>query len=203
MRPLHVAAWLGGIDTVQALLSAGASVDAPDSLGEPPLFAALRAGAAGVPAVVALLAGGASATAAAGPGASTALHVAAASGSGAGKLGLHVAGLLLRAAGASALPAAVEARDSKGRTPLHVAAEAGNVDLVSLLLSEGASATARDGIGRTPRTCAEDAKEFNVVKVFNDHLDGEDDGPMPPPYADIATECLDVGAVNPQGRNII
>jgi len=47
-------------------------------------------------------------------------------------------------------PELIRARDHNGDTPLHIAAELGQIDMVILLLSKGASLKARDTIGRTP-----------------------------------------------------
>lgn len=47
----------------------------------------------------------------------------------------------------------VNARDGRGRTPLHQAATAGRADFVRLLLCAGADPTARDKRGLTPQDC--------------------------------------------------
>jgi ankyrin repeat protein len=47
-------------------------------------------------------------------------------------------------------PVAVNARDSRGRTPLHVAASAVSVDVVLALLAAGAVVNAGDATGATP-----------------------------------------------------
>ncbi len=46
--------------------------------------------------------------------------------------------------------ARVDARDAHGRSALHEAARAGNVDILAVLLAAGADVHARDAAGRTP-----------------------------------------------------
>lgn len=61
-------------------------------------------------------------------------------------------------------------RGSIGTTPLHVAAEEGQVDLVMLLISKGADVHAMDKIGATPLHVAVKAKKSEAEKVNLVHL---------------------------------
>lgn len=63
----------------------------------------------------------------------------------------------------------VNARDVfDGRTALHVAAEAGNVPFVQLLLSFGADAGARDKSGNTPLMLADPKAHPDLAALLND-----------------------------------
>ncbi|MCE9672666.1 ankyrin repeat domain-containing protein [Myxococcus stipitatus] len=70
-----------------------------------------------------------------------------------------------RSAGAAVLReildagAVLDARDDKGRTPLHAAADAGQDAIVRVLLERGAEVNALDGLGRTPLGLALREKE--------------------------------------------
>jgi ankyrin repeat protein len=44
----------------------------------------------------------------------------------------------------------VNARDNNGVTPLHIAAENGNCDLVSILIANGADVNVKDKAGESP-----------------------------------------------------
>ncbi len=66
--------------------------------------------------------------------------------------------------GADANP---EERD--GRSPLHVAAERGFLDLVEALIRKGASIEARDEMGRSPRDLAEAGGHPRVVELLARH----------------------------------
>lgn len=54
--------------------------------------------------------------------------------------------------------------DSKGRTPLHFAAQADNLRAAELLIREGARIMARDEQGRTPLDYAESASMIQLLK---------------------------------------
>ncbi|RYE99210.1 MAG: hypothetical protein EOO41_01370, partial [Methanobacteriota archaeon] len=71
----------------------------------------------------------------------------------------HLEQLLHTGAGASSA-------DYDGRTPLHVAACAGNVDVLTLLLAHGAEWTARDRFGNTPLWDAIGHYRANVVDIL-------------------------------------
>ena len=126
-RPIHLAATYGWMTVLEALLAAGAAVDAPTAAAPPALWkmAAPRDAAPGSE--------------------QTPLMVAAREGA------LEAARLLLRRG------ARLDARDSIGRTPLHIAARPWwqeNAALVTLLLEAGAQPSIRDNQGYTPEQCA-------------------------------------------------
>lgn len=60
----------------------------------------------------------------------------------------------------------VNARCSKGFTPLHVASEGGHVDFVRMLLDEGANKNVTANDGSTPLRCAARALDVGVLKLF-------------------------------------
>lgn len=60
----------------------------------------------------------------------------------------------------------VNCKDDDGYTPLHWAAERGNVKKVWLLLRSGASLTAKDKFGDTPGDDAADEKRESVVALL-------------------------------------
>ena len=129
-RPLHLAATYGWTAVLETLLAAGAHTDAPT---------------AEVPNAVWRMASPESATRVS---RQTALMVAAREGA------VDAVKMLLEAG------AHLDARDSAGATPLHVAARPWwreNPSVVALLLAAGASRHARDAQGRTPRELAQEA----------------------------------------------
>ncbi len=142
--PLHAAVRSGHVDRVFAALAAGASADQPDRAGLRPLGALLTAAVAD-PAfpwaapLDALLAAGARLERAGGTDIS-ALHLL---------LALPAPRPdLLDFVLARGCP--VDARDRRGRTPLHCAVEARRLDAVSLLLHAGADPNLVDRLGRSP-----------------------------------------------------
>lgn len=54
--------------------------------------------------------------------------------------------------------AGVNARNSRGKTPLHVAAELGAAEIVRMLVKNGGDVLAQDEDGNKPRTVAQPAK---------------------------------------------
>jgi FOG: Ankyrin repeat len=60
----------------------------------------------------------------------------------------------------------VNARNSRGETPLHCAAGSGHSDVVRLLLERGADPEARDVSGRTPDSYALEAGYTEVVLLI-------------------------------------
>lgn len=59
--------------------------------------------------------------------------------------------------------------DGKGTTALHIAAEARSMEVLKLLLEQGASSTAKDHRGRTPAHCLPltvDSKTSELIEVF-------------------------------------
>lgn len=126
-RPLHLAATYGWLPVLETLLAAGATVDAPTAEAPPELWA-MAAPKDAAPAW-----------------GQTALMVAAREGA------VEAVRLLLRHG------ARLDARDSAGNTPLHIAARPWwreNASLVALLLDAGAARNARDNLGRTPAELA-------------------------------------------------
>jgi ankyrin repeat protein len=61
--------------------------------------------------------------------------------------------------------AKVSGMDSRGRTPLHIAAEADNVRGAEILIGEGARVMARDGVNKTPLDYAESAAMIRLLKA--------------------------------------
>src|SRR5207248_787631 len=58
----------------------------------------------------------------------------------------------------------VSALDSKGQTPLHIAAERNNLFAALLLLKSGAKVMPRDKQGRTPLDLAESGEMISLLK---------------------------------------
>ncbi len=144
---LHAAAWSGDAEWVRDLLAAGADVDVRDSIGETPLFGA--SGHDRDEAVALLLDAGATPGLASYSG-YTPLHWAAQNG------GPAVVRALL-AAGADAK------QTSPTGSALHLAAAAGSLEVVSLLVDAGAPTDALDQEGRNPIDAAHERGEGEVV----------------------------------------
>ncbi|MBN2496870.1 MAG: ankyrin repeat domain-containing protein [Deltaproteobacteria bacterium] len=62
--------------------------------------------------------------------------------------------------------ASIEARDARGRTPLHAATEAGNSVLVELLIERGAKKDAKDSRGTTPLDIARESQAESVIRLL-------------------------------------
>jgi ankyrin repeat protein len=62
----------------------------------------------------------------------------------------------------------VDLVNKNGKTPLHVAAEKGNLDAIKLLLMANASTTIKDGWGRTPSECG----KATAFKLISNHKPG-------------------------------
>ena len=177
-RPLHMVCAHGyapdAAPIAQALIDAGARLDAPCSLGSLPIHLATAHGWLGV--LETLLAAGAdidagtvaisdsmwrmSAPKHAEPAFDqTPLAVAAREGR------IDAVRLLLRHG------ATLNATDSRARTPLHAAAAPWwqeNADLVALLIAAGADGYAQDRDGRTPLDIAKAARHARTVAAFED-----------------------------------
>ena len=166
--PLHVAAFLGRAEAVEALAAAGADLEARAEGGQTPLH--MWAGSVGkemtgtAEVIEALAAAGADLEART-EGGQTPLHMASNAEAveallraganlkvqdGVGQTPLHIAALLGHAEAVEALAAAgadLEARAEGGQTPLHMAS---NAEAVEALLRAGANLEVRAGRGLTP-----------------------------------------------------
>jgi len=129
---LHEAAHQGDLERMEALLAAGADIDARDDLGLTPLFVALDRGR--TTAARFLIEKGADLRFR-GFRQRTLLHMAARCGN------LPIARLLVERG------AEVNARDSRGVTPLRLAADAGKTEMIAYLIDQGASARTTDEHG--------------------------------------------------------
>jgi ankyrin repeat protein len=151
--PLHLAARSGGIDATQALVSAGANVNARNDLGVTPLHSAVDAG--DVRTIELLLSRGADPNVADVRG-RTPLHWAARLAEGADRVIPLLVGR----------QAKTNAADLDGRTPLHVAAQAGNESAARALLAGGATAAATDKLGTTPLHLAAAGNKARVTDLL-------------------------------------
>jgi len=66
-------------------------------------------------------------------------------------------------------PADVNARDSDGDTPLHLAAESGCAEAVRLLLQDGGDVHAREEGGNTPLHRACIRRHIDVIRMLLQH----------------------------------
>ena len=185
MRALHWASGQGHDDVLEALISAGAALEATDGGGRTALhFAAARGY---TEAAQVLCKAGANVEALSGR-LVTALQMAAEKGhvETAGALAecganldvqadearlapLHVAAAMGHAATVIALlhaGAQVDLADGKQRTPLHHAAARGHRDALAALISAGADLEAADERGQSPRRLAESARHRQVVQLL-------------------------------------
>jgi truncated hemoglobin YjbI/ankyrin repeat protein len=143
---LHDAALVGAVEFAAVLVRSGADPDAREAEGHPPLYRALTGDVARV-----LLAAGATADVVSGPTQGTALHQAARRGY------VLVAQALLD------YGAAIDSRDAKGETPLHRAVNCRQLQMVRLLVRDGADPRAADRRGVTPLDVARTAEMKQVL----------------------------------------
>jgi len=70
--------------------------------------------------------------------------------------------------------------DEEGRTPLHLVASTGNIEMAKVLLKHGAPATLEDNGRRTPLQCAEAAGHRGMARLLQASINGEDIGVSSP-----------------------
>ena len=63
----------------------------------------------------------------------------------------------------------VNATTTKGRTPLHIAAVAGQKEVVELLIAKGADVNAKTIAGRTPLYVAAQKGHKDVIELLKKH----------------------------------
>ena len=142
--PLHQAAANNeNPDVALALVNGGSDVNVENGHGDTPLLRALYANE-NPEVALALIEAGADVNARELVTSGTPLHSAASFGRGP-----EVAAALIQAG------ADLNARNATGATPLHLAANAVNTDILNVLLEAGADVSVRDYVGRTPLETAE------------------------------------------------
>jgi hemoglobin len=146
---------------VRLLLESGANVDAEEPLGHGLLYRAANSDVPGSEkegkdVVELLIQHGSAVNRQSGPGKSTPLHMAARRGH------VFLADILLKAG------ADMEAKDSKGETPLRRAVNCQREQMVLFLLSRGANPFSRDKNGRTP----EEGARRETIRVALRHAVG-------------------------------
>ncbi|MFC1793592.1 ankyrin repeat domain-containing protein [Planctomycetota bacterium] len=92
---------------------------------------------------------------------------------------------LLIARGASA---SVNAKNKVGWTPLHEAGESGNLEVVRLLIANGADVNARDNSGRTPLSLAAAGGQTEITELLNRHI--RVPSPKEASFADTAPDLI-------------
>jgi hypothetical protein len=147
---LHDAAMAGQAELAIVLIRLGSDPDAKEPEGHTPLYRASTGEVARV-----LLAAGATVDVPSGPTRGTPLHQAARRGCG------SVAAALLDHG------ANIDARDSKGQTPLRRAVNCRQLQLVPLLVRRGANPQAEDNRGVTPLDVARTAEMKRALAPTN------------------------------------
>jgi ankyrin repeat protein len=159
--PLHWAAAGGHLDVADRLIQRGASLGEQDRAGYTPLHRAVFRGHA--PVVLQLLIRGSNPTIANGLG-NTALHTASVT------TDPTIARLLIdRYQDGEDRKRFVNARNNRGRTALHAAAQRGNLAVIRLLLASGAEIDHRDIEGQTALHLAVRAGHLEVVRELLNH----------------------------------
>ena len=74
----------------------------------------------------------------------------------------------------------VNAKDERGRTPLHIAALNDHADAVATLIAAGADVNAKDGHGQTPLHLAADSGHAKTAKALSDAGDCHECTAPPP-----------------------
>ena len=136
---IHTAAQKGHTETVQALIKAGAKIEAKDNQGKTPLHAAAAEGHTET--ALALIAANADINAKSCYGLKP-LHMAAKNGKTETLLALIEKG------------ANIEPKDCEDWTPLHWAAKNGKTETVQALIDAGSNKEAKDNYSKTPLHCA-------------------------------------------------
>ncbi len=149
--PLHIAAYLGKIDTTQLFLDYKANTEAKDVNGYTPLHSSIYSNQ--IETAKLLLEHDANIEAKADLG-QTPLHRAARSGH------ILTTQLLLD------YKANLEAKTDNGHTPLHYAANSGHIEAATLLLERGANVNARSLGGETPLHLACLKKHLSLIEFL-------------------------------------
>jgi ankyrin repeat protein len=161
LSPLLVAVAQKDADLVRLLLSRGAKVDLADPDERTPLNYAVSMNAVDV--ARALLEGGANPCAIAWRAEDVEpLHIAAGHKDGKAMVEL----LLAHKADVNARERSVGREQQRGRTPLHVAVEANNAEVVEVLLAHGADWTIEDSTGRTALDLARKGGDPAILALF-------------------------------------
>lgn len=143
MSPLFAAACEGHADCLALLLEHDeANLDDGDNSGRSPLYAACVNGH--IQCAGQLVSKGANIAVGGGPDGGGALHAAARSDSA------KIIEIIFQMLTPEDIAILQDVRDKDGRTPLHVAIQAGNLDCVDVLVANGAECGAADSKGMTP-----------------------------------------------------